>query len=121
MTTELKASITKLRQRIDATNLHDLPTLRTLNKQLQAVKLQLRASYDAKPYSRRIRADASTGKAAFCQFYCPATDRYLWLRRSETGDAPNVWGGPGGGVEDGESIIEGLRRELMEEIGYTDP
>lgn len=32
---------------------------------------------------------------------------------------PNIWSLPGGGVEDKESIEEGLRREIQEETGVS--
>jgi ADP-ribose pyrophosphatase YjhB (NUDIX family)/ribosomal protein S18 acetylase RimI-like enzyme len=45
-------------------------------------------------------------------------DRVL-LVRFEFPDGP-LWATPGGGVEAGETPVEGLRRELAEEVGLTD-
>ncbi|NIK60937.1 GNAT family N-acetyltransferase [Kribbella shirazensis] len=45
-------------------------------------------------------------------------DRVL-LVRFEFPDGP-LWATPGGGVEAGETLVEGLRRELIEEVGLTD-
>lgn len=45
-------------------------------------------------------------------------DRVL-LVRFEFDDA-TVWATPGGGIEDGESVEEALRRELAEEVGLYD-
>jgi ADP-ribose pyrophosphatase YjhB (NUDIX family)/L-amino acid N-acyltransferase YncA len=49
-------------------------------------------------------------------------DRIL-LVRFEFADGP-LWATPGGGLEAGETVIEGLRRELVEEVGlegFPDP
>ncbi len=44
--------------------------------------------------------------------------KFLIVKRSETDDfLPNCWEFPGGGVEDGETITEALKREIKEEIG----
>ena len=45
-------------------------------------------------------------------------DRIL-LVRFEFDDGP-LWATPGGGLEAGETVIEGLRRELIEEVGLRD-
>ncbi|TCC38560.1 GNAT family N-acetyltransferase [Kribbella speibonae] len=45
-------------------------------------------------------------------------DRIL-LVRFEFDDGP-LWATPGGGLEAGETVIEGLRRELVEEVGLRD-
>lgn len=48
-------------------------------------------------------------------FFCTSTNRFLYLMRS---DANYAWGGPGGKIEEGETLLEGLERECMEEIDY---
>ena len=48
--------------------------------------------------------------------YCTTTNRYLFLLRSD-GKFPDTWGLVGGKIETGESIIDGLNREIQEEMG----
>lgn len=48
--------------------------------------------------------------------YCTATKRYLFLLR-QNGKFPGTWGLVGGKIERGESIIDGLKREIREEMG----
>lgn len=48
-------------------------------------------------------------------FYCTITKRFLYLLRS---DANYAWGVPGGKIENDETLLEGLERECLEEIGY---
>jgi 8-oxo-dGTP pyrophosphatase MutT (NUDIX family) len=53
-------------------------------------------------------------QAAGIFFYSTTTDRYLFLLRS---DARNpTWSMPGGGIEKGETLLEGLTRECAEEM-----
>ena len=48
-------------------------------------------------------------------------DEYLVVKRSEDDMLyPGSWEFPGGHLEYGETIIEGLKRELKEEIGYEE-
>lgn len=48
-------------------------------------------------------------------------DLFLIVKRNETDDLyPGAWEFPGGHLEDGETLKDGLKRELMEEIGYTE-
>jgi 8-oxo-dGTP pyrophosphatase MutT (NUDIX family) len=48
-------------------------------------------------------------------FYCKNTKRFLYLLRS---DSNYSWGIPGGKIEKEETLLEGIERECMEEIGY---
>lgn len=48
-------------------------------------------------------------------FYSSITKRFLYLLRS---DANYSWGVPGGKIENDETLLEGLERECLEEIGY---
>ena len=48
-------------------------------------------------------------------FYCTHTNRFLYLMRS---DSNYAWGVPGGKIENDETLLEGLERECLEEIGY---
>lgn len=68
-----------------------------------------------------LRADTSTGKGAGAVSYCPATGRFLIARRSNDSDAPGSWANLGGGVDPGETIMQGLRRELIEEGQLHNP
>ncbi|GAA3085984.1 ADP-ribose pyrophosphatase YjhB (NUDIX family)/GNAT superfamily N-acetyltransferase [Kribbella aluminosa] len=47
------------------------------------------------------------------------SDDQVLLVRFEFADGP-VWATPGGGLEAGETMLEGLRRELIEEVGLKD-
>ena len=48
-------------------------------------------------------------------------DLFLIVRRNEEDDLyPGAWEFPGGHLEDGETLEMGLKRELSEEIGFTD-
>lgn len=48
-------------------------------------------------------------------------DLFLIVKRNENDSLyPGAWEFPGGHLEDGETIKDGLKRELEEEIGFTD-
>jgi 8-oxo-dGTP diphosphatase len=48
-------------------------------------------------------------------FYSKNTGRFLYLLRSDNNCS---WGVPGGKIEKDETLLEGIERECMEEIGY---
>ena len=46
---------------------------------------------------------------------------FLAVKRNENDDSfPGAWEFPGGHLETGETLKEGLKRELKEEIDFTD-
>ncbi|MDB6372559.1 NUDIX domain-containing protein [Photorhabdus bodei] len=45
--------------------------------------------------------------------------RVLFLKRSEHEFLPNVWEIPSGGIENAESIVQGLTREIKEETNLN--
>jgi 8-oxo-dGTP pyrophosphatase MutT (NUDIX family) len=49
-------------------------------------------------------------------FYASSTQRFLYLLRNDKNSSN--WGIPGGKVEDGETLFEGVERECIEEISY---
>lgn len=49
-------------------------------------------------------------------FYSSKTQRFLYLLRTDTKN-PGNWGIPGGKIENGETLFEGITRECEEEIG----
>ena len=51
-------------------------------------------------------------------FKCSNTNRYFFLLRSKTSSYPSRWGLVGGKVHHDEQILEGLSREITEEIGF---
>lgn len=48
--------------------------------------------------------------------FARTTGRYLFLLRT-SGSWPMTWGLPGGKIDAGESVVAGLTREIMEELG----
>ena len=50
-------------------------------------------------------------------FYVQNTQRFLYLLRNDPKNIGN-WGIPGGKIEEGETLLDGVTRECMEEIGY---
>lgn len=68
----------------------------------------------------RLKAGRETGSGAGFLPYCPATNRFFLMQRSNTGDEGGTYCGPGGGVEEGESPDEAARREASEECGFPE-
>ena len=50
-------------------------------------------------------------------FYAKTTNRYLFLLRTDAKN-PGNWGLPGGKIERDETLLEGITRECIEELGY---
>lgn len=50
-------------------------------------------------------------------FYSNNTQRFLYLLRTDTKN-PGNWGIPGGKIEKDETLLEGIERECLEEIGF---
>ena len=50
-------------------------------------------------------------------FYCVNTKRYLYLLRTDSKN-PGNWGIPGGKIEEGETLFEGIARECEEELKH---
>lgn len=65
---------------------------------------------------RRRIVESSIVNAVGVWFYASNTNRYLYLQRNDP-KYPGSWGLPGGKVDLGESLLDALQRECMEEIG----
>lgn len=66
---------------------------------------------------RLVEAGRETGEGAGALFYCPETENFLILLRSDDGDDGNCWCGLGGGRDDNEPLEMTVRRESFEEAG----
>ena len=51
-------------------------------------------------------------------FYSVDTQRYLYLLRNDPRH-PGTWGLPGGKIESGETLIDAMSRECVEELGFV--
>ncbi len=56
-------------------------------------------------------------KAVGVWFRSLDTGRYLYLLRNDT-KHPGAWGLPGGKIETGETLLGGMERECIEELGF---
>lgn len=59
-------------------------------------------------------------QGAGCIFLAKDTGRILIAHRSDAVEQPNTWGGWGGAINRGESPVEAVRREVVEEADYHD-
>jgi len=50
-------------------------------------------------------------------FYSLDTERYLYLMRNDD-KHPYTWGLPGGKIDSGETLLDGINRECREELGF---
>jgi len=67
----------------------------------------------------RGAAGDGVGKHVVGAVLSDADGRVLLLRRSAGDHLAGLWELPSGGVEDGETLVEALRREVTEETGLT--
>lgn len=58
-------------------------------------------------------------QAAGVFFYSQSTNKFLYLLRTDKQNP--TWSIPGGGIEDGETLADGIKRECIEEMGFFDP
>ena len=61
--------------------------------------------------------ESSALKAVGVWFRSRDTGRYLYLLRNDT-KHPGAWGLPGGKIETGETLLGGMERECIEELGF---
>jgi 8-oxo-dGTP pyrophosphatase MutT (NUDIX family) len=61
--------------------------------------------------------ESSTVNAVGVWFYSITTQRYLYLLRDDPRH-PDTWGLPGGKIESGETMIDAMKRECQEELGF---
>lgn len=67
----------------------------------------------------KIEAGRETGFGGGVLIFAADTRKFLWIKRAD-GDESGTWCCPGGGIEDYETIDEGVHRECREEIGFSD-
>jgi ADP-ribose pyrophosphatase YjhB (NUDIX family) len=60
--------------------------------------------------------ETSVVNAVGVWFYAIDTGRYLYLMRDDP-KHPDTWGLPGGRMEQGETLIDSIKRECQEELG----
>lgn len=72
-------------------------------------------------FARLVIAGRETGFGGGVLIFAEDTGKFLWIKRSDEGDEPGTWCVPGGGIEDYETIEQGVHRECKEEIGYDQP
>lgn len=85
-----------------------------------AKKYELPITYVVEPRFGEPQGDDYHKKSIIALVRNPKTDEFLVLN---WGPRMDRWGGNlfiGGGVDDGEDIIEAAKREIAEETGYTD-
>lgn len=50
--------------------------------------------------------------------YCPTTKRVLLVKRSSELDCPNMWALISGGIEENETPLRSIKREIVEELQF---
>lgn len=65
----------------------------------------------------RRKMETGSVRAVGVWFRSAETGRYLYLLRNDT-KHPGTWGLPGGKVETGETLLGGMERECIEELGF---
>lgn len=58
-------------------------------------------------------------QGAGCIFHAASTNRFCIFHRSREVLEPGTWGGVGGAIDEGENPQEAVRREVIEETGYS--
>jgi 8-oxo-dGTP pyrophosphatase MutT (NUDIX family) len=69
-----------------------------------------------RPLRRRCLEFRTLTEGVGALIYARNTGRYLFLLRTQ-GSWPMTWGLAGGKIDTGESVAEGLNREIQEELG----
>lgn len=85
------------------------------------MKIKLNAhSLQEAEHEKRLKATGYWGaEAAGAIMVAKDTGKLLLLQRSSTVQLPHTWGGAGGALDVGEKPLQAVRRECLEELGYT--
>lgn len=85
----------------------------SIEKRLQRLK-------ERRQGTDEVKAGRETGFGGGVLIFAADTRAFLWVKRSEYGDFAGHWCCPGGGIENYETIDQGVHRECQEEIGFHD-
>lgn len=76
-------------------------------------------NYNIKNKLRDMLFEPTKKNCAGILIKCASTNNVFLLLRSDDSDEPNTWALVSGGINKGETILDGLKREISEELSIN--